>query len=362
MGERTAEQLHLRVDELTKLCELKDEQLQQSRQKVSELRSDLVQISRTESPDATELNMQQFSRIEDENVALERENDELKRRYIVMLAKKNEYRKRYRKLKTITIPASPQSPSGLQAENQSLRQRVTELSHDLECTIEEKSMLDQEVRDLQAKLESQGQKLKLMRAEATQKFDLLKAKLEEERAKRPPDVAQVAAENEELTKRIAADRAQFEQDWQELMVKYEGDKTALERQNRALQETVSRLQASEQEAGAAQLGFLQMLEQTLGASTLAEAIQKVEQLREQSAIHEGSALAELREAFQQILQNLSPNALNLPADSELRQLFAALCNMLHSALDPLARKSVLLPHIRAVVYQARLFAPKRSPG
>jgi hypothetical protein len=112
--------------------------------------------------------------------------------------------------------------------------------------------------------------------------------------------------------------------------------------------------------GAAQLGFLQMLEQTLGTPTLAEAMQKVEQLTQKETSPQGPALAELREAFQQILQNLSPNALNLPNDSQLRQLFAALCNMLHSALDPVASKSVLLPHVRAVVYQARLFAPKRS--
>jgi hypothetical protein len=146
------------------------------------------------------------------------------------------------------------------------------------------------------------------------------------------------------------------------MAKYEADKAALERRNRALQETVGRLWASEQESGAAQLGFLQMLEETLGAITLAGAIQKVEQLSQQSATTQGSALAEMRDALQQILQNLSPNALNLPADSELRQLFAALCNMLRSALDPAASKSVLLPHVRAVVYQARVFAPRRGSG
>jgi len=70
---------------------------------------------------------------------------------------------------------------------------------------------------------------------------------------------------------------------------------------------------------------------------------------------------DLLDALQQIHSNLSPNALNLPHDSELRQLFAALCNMLHAAMDPAATKTILVPHIRDVVYQARAFAPRPHP-
>ena len=69
---------------------------------------------------------------------------------------------------------------------------------------------------------------------------------------------------------------------------------------------------------------------------------------------------EVISAFKQVLANLSPNELQLPHDSELRQLFAALCNMFNAALNPNVNINLLNSHIKSVVYQARVFMPNKE--
>ena len=68
----------------------------------------------------------------------------------------------------------------------------------------------------------------------------------------------------------------------------------------------------------------------------------------------------LIDSLKEIIKNFSPDELNLQPRSELKQLFAALVNMLNAAIKPNPDDAMLKPHIRAVVYQARYFVGRES--
>jgi chromosome segregation ATPase len=314
---------------------LKDEKIQKAQDQITAFRRELFQQSQSPDPDVADLASRQFAGLEHENSILNRENDELKRRFLHVLSQKHEYKKRYKKAKLLSASVAPPPPSSLQAENHGLRMRIAELTHDLACATEEKDFANEQ-------LQERAETIKTMRAEAIEKFNILSVKLADERSRfreADPFLSQVTALRAELA---AAEAAAAE----------------ARAENAKLLETVDALQQSSEEAMAAQIEFVSSLETVLGCSSLSEARQKVREL--QARPRTGDASEDLVDALKQILANLSPNALDLPPNSELRQLFAALCNMLTVATDPQATKALLMPHVRALVFQARVFAPKRT--
>jgi hypothetical protein len=341
MARSSPKDLEMELEQATKLCQLKDEELQKCRDRVSSLRRELFQQSQSPNPDLAELSAHHFSNLERENSLLERENDELKRRYLTLLAQKNEYKSRYRKLKTVAVAPALSSPSGLQAENQALRQKVAELTHSLACAVEEKDFANEQ-------LQERAETIKAMRAEATEKFEVLRKKLAEERVRNVDGDA--ASE-------IAALKARYEGEIETLRNRLREREEEWKSENTELLKTIDDLERSAQDATAAQIGFISSLEEMLGCSTFAEALGKVQELVKGRGGNQ-QGYADLVDALRQILANLSPNALELKPDSELRQLFAALCNVLTAAVDPLTNKALLMAHVRALVFQARVFSPK----
>jgi chromosome segregation ATPase len=331
MGHPSPEQLERELEELRNMCQLKDEKIQKAEDQITALRRELFQQSQSPDPDVADLASRQFAGLEHENSILDRENDELKGRFLRVLSQKNEYKKRYKKAKLLSASVAPPHPSSLQAENQGLRMRIAELTRDLACAIEEKDFANEQ-------LQERAETIKAMRAEAIEKFNILRAKLADERNRcrdADPFQSQVTALRAELADaEAAAAEARAE--------------------NAKLLETVDALQQSSEEAMAAQIEFVSSLETVLGCSSLSEALQKVREL--QARPRTGDASEDLVDALKQILANLSPNALDLPPNSELRQLFAALCNMLTVATDPQATKALVMPHVRVRLPGARLRA------
>jgi hypothetical protein len=337
MARPSPEQLERELEELTNICQLKDEKIQQYQDQISALRRELFQQSQSPHPDVADLASQQFASLEHENATLDRENDELKRRFLRVLSQKHEYKKRYKKAKLLSVSVSPPPPSSLQAENQRLRIHIAELTHDLACATEEKDFANEQ-------LQERAETIRAMRSEAIEKFNILRAKLIDERTGPRRDNAD--ALQAQLT-RLRAD-----------VEAAEAAAAEARAENAKLLEAVDALQNSSEEAMAAQIEFIGSLETLLGCSSLSDALQRVRELATRPRA--GGAHEDLVDALKQILANLSPKSLDLPPDSELRQLFAALCNMLTVATDPEATKTLLMPHVRALVFQARVFAPKRT--
>jgi hypothetical protein len=231
---------------------------------------------------------------------------------------------------------------GHQTENQALRLKVAELTHLLACTTEEKEFADEQ-------LQERVQTIKAMRAEALEKFAILKSKLSAERHR--GDAESLRDEMDAMTER-------YEKQLGELRERLRSSDATWKSENQKLLETIDDLEKSAHETTTTQISFIASLEELLGCSSLMDAIQKVTELVRGRGPGSQAHL-NLEDALHQILINISPNALELPPDSELRQLFAALCNVLTAAIDPHTTKALLMSHVRALVFQARLFAPKR---
>jgi hypothetical protein len=63
-------------------------------------------------------------------------------------------------------------------------------------------------------------------------------------------------------------------------------------------------------------------------------------------------------ALKQVRDNISPDELKLPDNSVLRQLFASFHNLVTALLKPIESRAILMPHVRALVHQARAFSPE----
>jgi chromosome segregation ATPase len=358
MEDPSVAKLQSQLDELKNLCQTKDQDIQKYRHRLQQLRQDQFAASQSQSPEVATYERGQFEILEEDNAQLTQENDELKARFLRLLAKKNEYKKRYRQLKATAVLASPASPSGLQAENQNLKVKMAELSTALEFTTEERDIALGEAEAYRSKLDRRVEEMRKMRAEAKDAFATLRGKLDEERSQRQfsqPDSDDMTQQLTDLQNRL--------RNLSDELTRSQSAVKALEGENRSLHETVERLDTSARELNGAQIGFISSLEEVLGCSSFSAALQRVQELatlaksREGGQLADSEAYAEIVDALKQILGHLSPNALNLPADSELRQLFAAICNMLNAAINPMATRSLLVPHIRSLVYQARVFAP-----
>jgi hypothetical protein len=73
-------------------------------------------------------------------------------------------------------------------------------------------------------------------------------------------------------------------------------------------------------------------------------------------VHEGYEA--VVDALKQVHESLSPDALMLADNSTLRQLFASFCNLVTALSKPIESRRVLMPHVRALVFQARVFSPE----
>jgi chromosome segregation ATPase len=316
------EKLQFQVDELKNVCQTKDEDLQKCRQQLHQLREDHFSVCQSQSPAVAAYERTQFDILEQENSELTRENDELKARFLRLLAKKSRYKSRYRQLKSTSILPSPTSLPSLQVQ-------IAQLSTALELATQERDFARGEMEAYKSKLDQRNEEMRTMRAEAKDAFATLRSKLDEERSQHHG--SDFTEQINDLQARLGAMTNRLTQS--------ESTVKSLEFENSSLHGQIDRLD---------------------GAKVGQKAFPALAEKGERDRLSDSEAYTEIVDALKQILEYLSPNALNLPTNSELRQLFAALCNMLNAAIDPLAGQSVLVPHIKSLAYQARVFAPK--PG
>ena len=371
-------ELQRQIEVLQTNLEAKEQELEAANNQVRTLRAEIVDQLQAADVNVSTFEHKFIDLLESENDRLYTDNLELKRRFLDLRASARKFKATNAKLKAVVAAQSSAPESSVQAENLALKTQQAELKVELEFEKEQTAEAQQEVERLNQQMAAFRAKWKEMKRQAREDFDVFKEKLTEERRKKEQtEVGRMELELEELRKQRDTDHASFEAQMNELreqLQKETAERERLEGEKTDMQQTIESMDNTAREYSSAQMNFVSSLEAIVGCSDLAGALRKVQELSqlpkqieelqaklataETPATPQGQTYADIVDALQQINQNLSPNVLNLPPNSEVRQLFAALCNMITAALDPNASKLMLLPHVRAVVFQARGFSPK----
>ncbi|OHT09422.1 hypothetical protein TRFO_21653 [Tritrichomonas foetus] len=374
-SEKEVIELQTQLEKIEKQSSLKDAEIQALQDRNKKLEESILQLTKSEfneySDYFTTLIQDQYN----EYKKYFEENLSFSQKYIKILAKKNHYKKMYNAIKLKSVPFSPKSPSGYEAENQKLTIENQNLKHELEFAQEQISLATEESQKYQNELTQLHAKYEEINKNGVQNFQLMKAKLDEQReSMKSSDVGQTQLQNEELQKEIDTLKTQHEAELEELKKQIETEQqqnSNLEKENKILQESIISLQEACSQMTTSQTDFISSLGEVVGCQEISEISTKVKELsllpakilnlQQKIATLKGGEEVNLHDdvidALQQIQKQISPNELKLPRDSELKQLFAALCNMFNAALDPKASKSFLKPHILSVVHQARNFTP-----
>jgi chromosome segregation ATPase len=148
-----------------------------------------------------------------------------------------------------------------------------------------------------------------------------------------------------------------------------------EAEKQDLQSTIDQLESAAKELAGNYQTFIETLGRLLGCEGMEAIVGRVRELvllpsqleklrldmiemrnRRMGDVHEGYEA--VIDALKQVRDNLSPDSLRLSEDSVLRQLFASFCNLVTALSKPVESRKVLMPHVRALVFQARVFRPE----
>jgi chromosome segregation ATPase len=324
-----AADLQIRLEASQKLVEQRDAEAQTYLEQISQLRHAIEDL-RNPVPEVRQFQHDQLDFLEKENSDLLLQIRELQSRYLQVNAQKHSLRAQLNVL-------GQQPPHG-STGNSSLMRRIAELEAENRTLTSSLKDTETKFETVQHKLDEYHTENKKLRKEAKDTFAVLQEKL-------------IAARN--------------------------GALEANEAERDTLQTTVDQLEKSSQELLAQHGEFVQHLGRLLDCDDAPEIVARVRELillpaqieklrfdliemrnRRLGNVHEGYEA--VIDALKQVYENLSPNALKLAENSVLRQLFASFCNLVTALLRPVESKQVLMPHVRAVVFQARVFSPEMS--
>lgn len=372
--------LKAEIEELSKLSSMKDEEIEKLKNKVKELEAQIIELTKSGYEDMDNFIISQFHILSGERENAEKENELLKTKLLKAIAKKHQLNNTIQALKLKCVPYSPKSPSGFEAENQKLNIKVSNLESDLDFTQDQLNAANEEIQKYKDELDELKKNKEKWLDDATEHFNVLKAKLDQEREKMKSDnLGQVQLQNESLLEEINQLKEKSQNDQEEFQNQLESlknQKEQVELENNSFKEQIKSLNDQRDSILNAQTEFLESLNQLVGCQTLEDALVKVrglvllpekcQKLQEKIDSLKSCEVVQSHDvvidALTEINEKLSPNNLNLPHDSVLRHLFASLCNMLSDALDPKITKNKLDTHILSVVYQARSFIPSTNLG
>ena len=375
MSEEESIKLQAQLEEVTKLSKMKDEKIKDYEEKIKSLEQKILEYSKFGSEGFDEF-LNDFITFQfNEYKNLDQKYSELSIKFFKLMAKKNKIKKEKAILKAKSIPFSPKSPTSSESEIQKLNIQILDLKAELDFTKEEFNLVSDESKKYKKELNELQELNNSAFAKATTNFNIMKQKLQEQRdLMSSSDVGKCQVQIEELQNKIKTNEEAHQNQLNELQQKIteeQKNRENIESENKMLQETVTQLEESCQKMTNGQTEFLESLGQLIGCNTIEEISAKIKELssvaqrnREleqtlSSVKREGNARShdDVIDALKKIQEKLSPNELKLPKNSELRQLFAALYNMLNVALDKDTSMTLLSPHINAVIYQARSFSP-----
>lgn len=329
------EKIQLENESLQKLIQQRDEDCENYVKRINDLEIG-IQQSQKDPEEYNVFQVEQVKYIKDKFGELYSQHKELQKRYFAMLAKKNDYKRKY------LVLAEKQKSSadiGSESNNHNLSNKIADLESQIEALKQFNKTENERANNFQSMYEKSIADFEVFRSKSADSFQILRSKIYE--AREGKDYEELQNENETL-------------------------KTAIDE----LTESAKQMAAQNEI-------FINSLAAALGCQSLdeiTESVQKlvplkiqneslkleIDNLKKLGSIDQNEAYSSITDSLRQIQETLSPDNLNLDSNSPLRQLFAAFSNMLDAAISPNASKVILQPHIRALKQQARAFKKEDS--
>lgn len=373
MTETGATEVDQEKTELRLTIESQSNEIKKYQQQVLQLGEKLVKESHKDRKELNEADSTFIPYIMEQFDAMMQENEELRTQYIKIKAREAKNKAMIKTLQYKLEDKPSQSSSEKDQKIDLMTAQINELQAKLKCANDEITELLQINDKMKRKQNQTFEKLKNYEGKLQVEFDILKQKLDEARQANPViaseeiQISSLKSQLEKLSQELENERSKCSKEVSQLTTRNED----LVNENQRLNKAFEDVERASKQITNAQISFINEISQTLGVTSTDEIKEELNKLislktdRMQilnAPVHDSNgnvqSFQEIRDALQQIMENLSPNELKLPQDSELRQLFAALYNMINQSLNPNANKSLLQPHIRAVVFQARAFKPQ----
>ncbi|OHS99000.1 hypothetical protein TRFO_34610 [Tritrichomonas foetus] len=305
----------------------------------------IVQQSQNDEPDIQDLQMNQITVLQDHLKSLIEIKDILEEKYFKMKAKKNKYKEKFLLANESQKTFPQRTFSEVESKNEQLRKEIVELQNSNKLFKKDYEKEKIRANSYHEKFNKCEEDLVKWQNLAEDKIQILNRKLKE------------AREGKTDTEQLVNAKKEIE---------------SIQTENNLLKQTIESLEAAAQEITNSQADFINSLESVLGCQSLEKIVETVkllaplkienEKLKMEiskleilGTVDQNDAYSTIVDALKQMNSKLSPDELKLPTNSPLRQLFAAISNMINTAILPNASKVLLQPHIRAVACQARVF-------
>lgn len=330
--------LLIKLEALQNTLKQRNEDCENNEKRIADLEIALQKVGQ-EPSQFQEFQVEQVQILQNTLKTIYEQHKTLQEKFFNMMAKKNYYKKNYKLLQESQKNIPSRTLSEAELSNEQLRKEIVELKVDIQAYKEENKMQKQQAINFQTNYENGLAELEKFKKTAEEHFELIKQKMYDAREGKadPEEIAQLKEENEVL-------QTNFDE----------------------LNEKVQQLSSS-------QADFVNSLSSVLGCQPeLPEIVQmvkktvplkienqklkmEIDNLKILGTVDQNEAYTNIIESLREMQSKLSPDELHLNINSPLKQLFAAISNMINAAISPNASKVVLQSHVRSVYYQARAF-------
>ena len=361
--------------ELEELVRLKDQKIQEMQERIDSMEQQIVQISNNADIGYQTYQMDYLLMAQQQNRTYFSEKAQLELKFLQLRCKFREQALTIKTLQDQLAPSPPKSnsnadPKKLEHENQKLMSLISlhkNNEEDFKTQLEEANEMIKKEKEKVIKLQQEGKSA----------FNELCEKLKIERTQKESQSQNDVSEAmiQQLNKTIQEKESQLQNDEKKIQ-----EKDFLINQLMSEKDSLSSLLTSTTAAcenfKANQNKLYEDLSKILNTEpniqnivgsiqhliTLPNQIEVLKQKLEHSnqVQQNDPILTVIIDSLKEVISNLSPDELSLQPQSELKQLFAAIVNMLNAAISPNPTNAMLVPHIKAVVYQARYFVGKVS--
>ncbi|KAH0787484.1 hypothetical protein GPJ56_008679 [Histomonas meleagridis] len=330
----------VKLEATEKLLKQREIDCKEYQQRIQELEH-IVQNYEKNEPEVGEFKDDQITYLQNKlNSAMEH-IEYLQQRYLKVNAKRHSIQQKFLLFKNSTQPQRQNSQ--IEEENIKLETDI----HKLKQSNDENTKI---INELKSNLDQQISENQRLRQVALEKFDILQQKLRNARDDNPTDLQKL--KNEIFSK---------------------------DKEIESLVTTIQSLEESMHMVKETNDEFIQSIGLILGRDSLEGIVERIKELsplqvensklkaqiqemQMQGNINQDEAYMAIVDSLKKVRDNIDPNVLHLKPDSSLRQFFASFYNLINAALKSNASQTILLPHVRAVVWEARAFSTDSKPS
>lgn len=343
-----ADQSNLQIEDYTALKKTltqREEDCETYRNRISELEI-LLQKANKDPNCFQEIQVATVQVLQDTLSMIYGQHKQLQEKFFKLMDKKNEYKKLYKSLQETQKDIPQRTNTETESLNEQLRKEKAELENNIESWKEKYNAQNKLANDFQNQYEEGLEKLNNYIKAAEKNYESMKIKYYEAKEGKP-DLEGISEKENEINE--------------------------LKNENQALQASYDELNDSAQKMASKLTDFMNNLGETLGCQAepqdIADSVKalsqaknenrklrnEIESLKILGTVDQNEAYSHIIDSLKEMQSKISPDELKLDTNSPIRQLFAALSNMINAAISPGASRATLQSHVKAVYYQARAF-------